>query len=481
MITNTSTTAYTSYTDLLNLRNEFRKAGGTSDCPFNSTDTPSRKYFKVFFHFVNGDDGDGSDIVSSGGLLTPTWLVANGGSYVTTTEEKDESGKVKSSTSVVDNDIESKYEVSDGEVYESAWAYLMNNGEDDRAKNLRLFVQLLSNISSYAPWYFQTIEGLDSAIERTVVNDREFKLSDDRRKLTIKCLKDSIDDRIGTLLDLYRSVVYSYSMKRWILPANLRKFDMSILVFESPITTLHQGTTQDKSAHVGAGNEGFRASYKYYEFHNCEIEYNSTKSSGTLDDMTGWDPEYSIEIAYDDMYEDRYNAFMSREIGDFVTIDYDNNISSLNINYEKSQSQLSSRLDYYDNKGFLQTAIDEVTGAVGAAASNKITNAVLGNLYTFSLTKATSQVQAALSGDILGTASAAYNYVQNSNVSNRSQYEWSKGLLNGRIINTFTMKDAGELGSLWERGTTSSGDNKVTDRVKELGNIFMKQSIANNI
>lgn len=476
MITNTSTSTYTSYTDLLNLRNEFRKAGGTSDCPFNSTDTPSHKYFKVFFHFVNGDDSDGTDILSSSGLLTPTWLVANGGQYVTTTNETDEEGNVLSSTSTLDNDIESKYVVSEDEVYESAWAYLMNNGETDRAKNLRMFVQLLSNISSYSPWYFQTIEGLDSAIERTIVNDKEFKLSEERRKLTFKCLKDAIDDRIGTLLDLYRSVVYSHSMKRWILPANLRKFDMSILVFEQPITTLHQGTSEESAAYVGQGSGKYRASYKYYEFHNCEIEYNSSKSSSTLDDTTGWDPEYSIEIAYDDMYEDRYNAFMSQEIGDFVVLDYDNNISNLSIDYESSQSELTSRLDYYDNKGFLQTAIDEVAGTVGSVVSNKITSAVLGNLYTLSLTKATSQVQAALSGDILGTASAAYNYAQNANISNRSQYEWSKSFSNGKIINTLTMKDAGDLGSLW-----ATDGSKVTEEVKDLGNIFMKQSIANNI
>ena len=68
----------------------------------------------------------------------------------------------------------------------------------------------------------------------------EFKFEEDRQKLTIKCLQDAVDDRIGTMLDLYRSIVYSQSMKRYILPGNLRKFDMSIVVFEAPIKTMHK-------------------------------------------------------------------------------------------------------------------------------------------------------------------------------------------------------------------------------------------------
>ena len=66
----------------------------------------------------------------------------------------------------------------------------------------------------------------------------------------------------------------------------------------------------------------YRTSSKYIELHNCEIDYNSSKSGyGDFSLAEPKSPEYEIIIKYDDALENRYNEFMMREIGDFIETD----------------------------------------------------------------------------------------------------------------------------------------------------------------
>ena len=110
-----------SYGRFLLDRQNFRKAGTKHGDNFNLFDTPSKKYFKILFYFGN-DDNDTSDINKdlytgfSNGLLSPSWLYTN------------------------TNGENLYYE------YNSAWAYLKLNAEDERAEKLKQFVHLLSNI-----------------------------------------------------------------------------------------------------------------------------------------------------------------------------------------------------------------------------------------------------------------------------------------------------------------------------------------------
>lgn len=104
------------------------------------------------------------------------------------------------------------------------------NDDKIRAGYVVDFVQLLSNINSTSPWYFQSIKGLDAALQRNIYNE-EFQVTAQREKITIECLEDAYDQRIGTLLDLYRAIVWSWETKRETLPINLRKFDMTVILF----------------------------------------------------------------------------------------------------------------------------------------------------------------------------------------------------------------------------------------------------------
>ena len=163
------------------------------------------------------------------------------------------------------------------------------NDENERAEKLKKFIYLLSDINSQSPWYWSSISGLDAAIERKSITDKDFKIEEERKQLSIKCLPDAYDQRIGTLLDLYRDICYSYTLKKEILPANLRKFDMGIYIFNTPIKELH-GKAYDSElapikteARISSQHNDYNLTYKtsskYFEFHNCEIDYNSSKTA----------------------------------------------------------------------------------------------------------------------------------------------------------------------------------------------------------
>lgn len=419
------------YQQFLLDRYNFRKK--TNDDLF---DIPGHSFFKIMFHFYNGDS-DSYD--NHGGLLAPTWL-----------------------------DDPNEY---DYYMYDSAWAYLKNNFEDERAHKLEKFVTLLSNINSECPWYFQEITGLDSVLERSQISD--FKIEDTRKKIQIKCLPDSFDRKIGTLLSLYREIVWSWSMKREVLPANLRKFDMSIFIWESPVFGIHRGNGDTFLDETYVNK--FSGVYKLIELHNCEIDYNSIKTGyAALNNTEGVQNEYTIDISFDDCYEHMYNPIIMESIGDMVAWDTAqvtlDSIGNASINYVWSdedtkgfkkyvEDELDKRLnikrhDFWFNStigGFenadlqVQMGVDKDgnpimknTGEIDKSvldgykgSSNKgmlsnmvesvVTNAVdelktignrllLGNLYTYSISKMASQMNNILKGNPSAIIDAIDNY-----------------------------------------------------------------------
>ena len=98
-------------------------------------------------------------------------------------------------------------------VANSAMNFLLQNGEYERAEKLLQFIKLLSEISTYEPWTFQQLSGLDEALNRTYFTSGSFKLEKERKSIKIKCLQESYNSRIGTLMDLYRDICYSYRWK----------------------------------------------------------------------------------------------------------------------------------------------------------------------------------------------------------------------------------------------------------------------------
>lgn len=107
----------------------------------------------------------------------------------------------------------------------SALYYLKQMGDTARYNMLKDFKLLLSRINTEFPWYFQSIDGLNEAW------NRDFTKAAFMKEITINCL-ESVDLRITALMDLYRKIAFDWNNRRAILPDNLRKFDMTIKVFD---------------------------------------------------------------------------------------------------------------------------------------------------------------------------------------------------------------------------------------------------------
>ena len=198
-----------SYKHILRDIKKFKRAGSVYGDQFNIYDTPAHKYFKILFYFGSSPELFATE--EGSGLLSPTWEIYN-----------------------------KKYSNNnDYYKYNSAWSYLKLNDENERAEKLEQFVTLLSDINTNSPWYFSTISGVQEALERKVTEDGKLEMNDNK-KLTITCLPDAFDNRIGTLLELYRDVAWSWTHKKEVIPANLRKFDMAIYIFETPEVNWHE-------------------------------------------------------------------------------------------------------------------------------------------------------------------------------------------------------------------------------------------------
>lgn len=304
-----------SYENLFGSIARFRRAGGKQLDP---TDCPSTYFFKILFGFSDGAD---SDTLYENALLNLEY-------------DMDATGldSLPWETNVVSDPVQKGSEEKSS--VNTAFNYLLLNGEYERAQKLEMFVNLLADINMKSPWYFSQISGLQEALNRAefgLTEERKFNVDTKNSKvITIKCLPDAYDNRIGVLLDLYREITASYHLRKEIIPSNLRKFDMQICIFHSPIGKMHgneadtyySGTavTLDKSSEP----DSHRTSVKILEFKNCEFDYNSSATAyENVSNSEGFQMEYTVKIFYDSVYETRYDETTAAEIGDYILWDYD--------------------------------------------------------------------------------------------------------------------------------------------------------------
>lgn len=340
------------YRNILNDISEFKRSGYKHGDDFNAYDTPSHKYFKILFYFGSKSDDYNTDDIS--GLLAPTWEIYN---YIFNEAYKEVAmmdGKITkeelfgldqytggAATGIADYAFFKNMAYN----YNSAWSYLMINDEKERADKLEKFVTLLSDISSKSPWYFSSISGVQEALERKVTEDGKLDMTEPK-KLSITCIPDAYDNRITTLLELYRDVTWSWIHKKEIIPANLRKFDMAIYIFETPTQKYHKELNEVGESDT-IGNNGYKLSYKMLEFHDCEFNYNSIKSGwGELNNETGVSPKYTIDISYNDCYEVSYNEMLIDTLGDVILTDLYAINKASSIDYQANRIEkmyLSSR------------------------------------------------------------------------------------------------------------------------------------------
>ncbi len=488
------TTDPLSYRTFLQDLLKFRQGGGTKSSDFNKWDTPGNMYFRILFHFITDDNGTESSVSGNvnnpmgNGLLSPTWMY-------TKDNQLNGSGDFRTALSRM------KEGLDDGDLFwwkhSSAFSYLMENADYERAELLFNFINLLSNINSESPWYWQKITGIPDGLDRPMLNDNyKLEFPTDRKKITIECLPDPVDERIGNLLDMYRAIVFSNQSKRVVLPSNLRKFDMTIVLFQQPIKGFHtpKDTVQLTDA-LGMASKWltvenldyatlsrcstlYKASFKAFEFHNCEIDYNSSKSMWeTLDNTEGTRPTAKIDIFFDDVFETRYNMFESVEFGDMLLVDtlmtIANNASDPRItvatkpdgtmielqNWAEQIGETGHGLEYSNGVdpdariGITNSVTNQLMGWLNKKVSNKVNHLILGNLYGLSLANTVSDVSNILGGDYINGVS--------------------------KVEKALTKRNTGKAhvgGNIFADSITKSDSYSA-----QLGNIFRSNTIANSI
>ena len=88
---------------------------------------------------------------------------------------------------------------------------------------------MLYYINSISPWFFIGLNGVNK------LNEINFNELTKEKSIDILCNGDSVDMRLSTLLDMYKYACYEEINQKEIIPQNLRKFDMNIVVMNAPI------------------------------------------------------------------------------------------------------------------------------------------------------------------------------------------------------------------------------------------------------
>lgn len=388
---------FTSYYSIYQMRQSFMAASGRNDVwadDFNYLDTPASMYFRIFFHFNTGH-----------GLLN----VGDG---------------------FINHDPIGDKSISNTN---TALNYLHNNCEFQREEMLEDFVKLLSNINMKSPWYFQSIEGIGEALQRGEYHG-EFTLDEELKSITIKTLPDAFDNRIATLLDLYKAICYSKNLHKEILPANLRRFDMSLYIINTPIARVHidrektaGGWNTDGNYNADFGIPQFSelqgqrdkvySSAKVIEFQGCEIDPDSASTGyGEVKSDEPFSMTHDIKISFRNVVEQRYNESLNRIIGDYIFNDMDrimredsSNIWKDNVpdneapgnlrpvtasswlgpvhsSTEKTKTALDNIKEKYSPGTLLTNMGSAVVNSTMNFAESKARQLIMGNLYYGSLT-----------------------------------------------------------------------------------------------
>lgn len=404
-------------------------------------DEPGTFFWKPIFYFYNGDSESNSIGLGNAGLLYPSWITNP--EYV----QVDDNSNNPNEKALCKNDDA----VNDAQLVNCAYNYLLRNNELKRAALLKNFIELLSDINSKTPWYFREITGLDEAVSKKSFFESP-KIDENRKQITITCLADSVDTRIGNMLDMYRSACYSWQTKRVIVPANLRKFDMGIYVFLRPYQNFNNE------------DEGIlNSSHKYLEFHNCEIDIDSCKIGDTFNNDAASQIEYKIVISYDNCYDNRYSDFHNGIIGDAIMTDMivgddktkdADNISNLEGEYGETYSVTGIKSNILTRA--IDNAIDATVGTAKQALRSGVGGLLLGNLYHGSIAGSLRDIR---QGRLVSGTTELIN-----NLTNKETYERPIQNIYGTV-----------------KEETVNKIKKSAKAIKSLGNLNSKKSTINNI
>lgn len=254
---------------------------------------------------------------------------------------------------------------------------------------LMKFVGGLSFINEKAPWFFNSITGLQQA---AAIN---FKEMEKEKSIEIGCLEDAVDMRLTTLFDLYKYACFDMINMKEIIPENLRKFDMSILLFHTPIRywqtgfqSMKDGTFDYKS--FNAEQFGNRMSYRMFTFTNCEFDVESlgTFMPNEMNNEKAFTlGKNSFKIKYGRVYNHTLNEWDKIQFGDDGFKHNDDLIDAKDVAKSQKQRQKAmvtaqENVSYYNRSAEIYKAmVDGVESQANDIMRTVKQEDAFGNLY----------------------------------------------------------------------------------------------------
>lgn len=190
------------------------------------------------------------------------------------------------------------------------------NGLYARQTALINFVKLLSRISCKEPWLFSSIKDVNQALTM------DFENLSHEKELEIECRPDTTDWLLSTLFNLYKYACFDEINMKEVVPENLRKFDMDVVVFQAPIRYFHTSSRDLKGRsapykNFAADNYGDRMSFQLFSFLNCEFDYKSLSAAlpQNLTSELPFENKPTFKIKYERSYQHMNNEFLQMMFG----------------------------------------------------------------------------------------------------------------------------------------------------------------------
>lgn len=322
---------------------------------------------------------------------------------------------------------------------------------DNRALALSTFTNMLNNISNNTPWFFQSISGIDKAHIQNL--NEPFK----DNTIEIKCLEESIDMRLSTLFEYYKYACFDYVNLKEIVPENLRKFDMSVVVFGVPIRYLDTHSKikgSEFKAKTMRGESGNAMTMAMYTFKGCEFDIENM-SEPVLSDMNNahafQNNSVSIKIKYNKVFNYKQNGFTGSSISTLGMID----------NAGDTQARLRKLSDAYNTMQRNSTA---------TATADAVVDKFIGNRTQFSKWYKTARsmgVGSTSKALIDETEAICQNYYNNVATKAFNTFV-GKGVLGASELGSITPPDKGIGTKYYEQtldniyyGTIKQSDSSV--------------------
>lgn len=255
-------------------------------------------------------------------------------------------------------------------------------GINDRREALIAFVQTLSYISSNSPWFFSSIKDVNNAYVNRL--DKAYE----QRKLTLEFNEDAVDMRVTSLFDMYRMACFDFAHQKEIIPENLRKFDMDVILFETPLRIYQTAAIDSKNRTAPYktlyGNQAVdRMSFKLFSFQNCEFEMESLNDiyPSQFSNATPFQIKPTVKIKYDKCYFHNSNEWARLLFGDSGWLWDDRGKGQSDTRTLMQQHALDNKY-YYSQYSKVYKPIVEASEAVVSDALRMVhPSVVLGNLY----------------------------------------------------------------------------------------------------